>query len=66
MNVKETPYIVIFENHKTQFESIVFYNTFDKVKELLLKSHTDKTLSTAFKNGLASNSDDGVKTKTKI
>ena len=41
-SVKSTPYIIIFENHKTQFESVVDDKTFDKVKELLLKSLEDK------------------------
>ena len=50
-SVESTPYIVIFENHKTQFESVVDDKTFDKVKEVLLKSLEDKnTKSTSSKS----------------
>ena len=65
-NVKATPYIIMFENHKTQFESIVDDKTFDKVKELLLKSEEDKTLRPTFSNDFVPPRVDEAKPKTKL
>ena len=49
-NVKSTPYVIIFDDKKTQLETVIDDTTFDKVKDLLLKAVAKKNERPTFSN----------------